>query len=93
MGQKIHTDRAIRPFTVGRKNRINVDSIRDAEGSAIMYSLVETAKANKLRDYDSPAYMLTELAAHQNETDRAFLADFLLWFKVVQKKCRTVKKN
>ena len=46
MGKKIHTDRAICPFTVGRKNRINVDSIRGAESSTIIYSRVETAKAN-----------------------------------------------
>lgn len=37
-------ERAIRPFTLGRKNWVNVDSIRGAEASAIMYSLVETAK-------------------------------------------------
>lgn len=41
----------IRPFTVGRKNWGNVDSIRGAEASAIMYSLVETAKANGFRFY------------------------------------------
>lgn len=83
----------IRPFTVGRKNWVNVDSIRGAEVSAIMYSLMETAKANGLRVYDYLEYVLTELAAHQDDTDRAFLADLLPWSKVVQKKCRIVKKN
>lgn len=32
-------ERAIRPFTLGRKNWVNVDPIRGAEASAIMYSL------------------------------------------------------
>ena len=32
-------ERAIRSFTLGRKNWVNVDSIRGAEASAIMYSL------------------------------------------------------
>ena len=82
---------AIRPCTVGRKNWVNVDSIRGAETSAIMYNLVETAKANGLLVYAYLEYVLTELAAHQDDTDRAFLADLLPWFKVVQKKCRTVK--
>ncbi len=86
-------ERAIRPFTVGRKNWVNMDSIRGAEASAIMYSLVETAKANGLRVYDYLEYVLTELAAHQDDTDRSFLADLLPWSKVVQKKCRTVKKK
>lgn len=66
-------ERAIRPFTVDRKNWVNVDSIRGAEVSAIMYSLVETAKANGLQVYDYLEYVLTELAAHQDDTDRAFL--------------------
>ena len=79
-------ERAIRPFTVDRKNWVNVDSIRGAEASTIMYSLVETAKANGLRVYDYLEYVLTELAAHQYDTDRAFLADLLPWSKVVQKK-------
>lgn len=51
-----------------RKNWVNVDSIRGAEASAIMYSLVETAKANGLRVYEYLEYVLTELAAHQNDT-------------------------
>ena len=86
-------ERAIRPFTVVRKNWVNVDSIRGAEASAVMYSLVETAKANGLRVYDYLEYVLTELTAHQDDTDRAFLADLLPWSKVVQKKCRIVKKK
>ena len=53
---------------------------------ALQYSLVETAKANGLRVYDYLEYVLTELAAHQDDTDRAFLADLLPWSKVVQKK-------
>lgn len=42
------TGRTIRPFTLGRKNWVTVDSIRGAEANAIMYRLVETAKANVL---------------------------------------------
>lgn len=54
-------ERAIRPFTLGRKNWGNVDSnsIRGAEASAIMYGLVETAKANGLRFYEYLEYVLT----------------------------------
>lgn len=53
------SERTIRPFTLGRKNWVNVDSIRGAEASAIMYSLVETAKANGLRVYEYLEYVLT----------------------------------
>ena len=60
--------------------------------AAIMYSLVETAKANGLRVYEYLEYVLTELAAHQNDTSHDFLADLLPWSKAAQKKCSSLKK-
>ena len=77
--------RAIRPFTLGRKNWVNMNSIRGAQASAIMYSLVETAKANNLRVYEYLEYVLTELVRHQDDTDRAFLKDLLPWSEAAQK--------
>ena len=43
----------IRPFTVGRKNRLFSDTPAGAKASAVIYSIVETAKTNSLapRDY------------------------------------------
>ena len=41
-------ENAIRPFVVGRKNWLFCDSVKGAESSAIVYSLVETAKATAL---------------------------------------------
>ena len=39
-------ENAIRPFVVGRKNWLFSDTVHGAESSAIIYSLIETAKAN-----------------------------------------------
>ena len=39
-------ENAIRLFVVGRKNWLFCDSVKGAQSSAIVYSLVETAKAN-----------------------------------------------
>lgn len=55
-------ERAIRPFTIGRKNWVLIDTPKGADASAIIYSLVETAKANNLRIYDYFAYVLEELS-------------------------------
>ena len=52
-------ENAIRPFTVGRKDWLFCDSVKGAEASAVVYSLVETAKANGLDPYD---YLLLVLA-------------------------------
>lgn len=53
-------ERAIRPFTVGRKNWVMVDTKSGAEASAAIYSIIETAKANNLKTYAYLNYVLTE---------------------------------
>jgi transposase len=86
-------EQAIRPFTLGRKNWVNMDSIRGAQASAILYSLVETAKANNLRIYGYLEYLLTELPAHADDTGREFLEDLLPWSEAAQEKCRKIQKS
>ena len=46
-----YAEQAIRPFTIGRKNFVLIESDNGAKASAILYSLVETAKANQLNTY------------------------------------------
>ena len=46
-------ENAIRPFVVGRKGWLFSDTPDGAEATAIVYSLLETAKANNLRLEDS----------------------------------------
>lgn len=86
-------ERAIRPFTLGRKNWVNMDSIRGAQASAILYSLIETAKANNLRVYEYLEYLLDELSRHADDKDREFIKDLLPWSKAARKKCRSLKKS
>ena len=45
----------------GRKNWMFADSVRGAQASAVLYSLVETAKANGLEPYAWFRYVLTRL--------------------------------
>jgi transposase len=44
-------ENSIRPFVIGRKNWLFSGTPKGAEASALLYSLVETAKANKLEPY------------------------------------------
>jgi len=44
-------ENAIRPFVVGRKNWLFSGTPEGAEASALLYSLIETAKANHLEPY------------------------------------------
>ena len=45
------TERAIRPFAIGRRAWLFADTPAGAEASACLYSMVETAKANGLEPY------------------------------------------
>ena len=54
-------ERAIRPFTVGRKNWIISGSPRGAKASATIYSLIETLKLNGLEPYYAFRHILTKL--------------------------------
>lgn len=54
-------ERAIRPFCIGKKNWVMIDTPVGAESSAVIYSIVETAKANNLNIYEYMKYLLEEL--------------------------------
>lgn len=73
------TERAIRPFSIGRNNWIACDSIVGAECAAIMYTIVETAKANKANVYQYLRYLLEEVPKHLNYKSFDFLDDMLPW--------------
>ncbi len=54
-------ENAIRPFCVGQKNWLFAGTPAGAEASAILYSLVETAKANYLDPYKYLRYLFEKL--------------------------------
>ena len=45
------SERALRNFTIDRKNWMTINTIRGAQASAIIYSITETARANNLNVY------------------------------------------
>jgi len=52
-------ENSIRPFVIGRKNWLFCDTVKGADSSAIVYSLVESAKANGINPYDYLLRVLT----------------------------------
>lgn len=67
-----YAEQAIRPFTIGRKNFVLIDSSRGANASAILYSLVETAKANKLNAFEYFNLLLSEIPKHMDDKNLHF---------------------
>ena len=55
------SENAIRPFTVGRKNWLFCDTPNGAQASAIVYTMVEMAKANGVNVYHYLTYLLEKL--------------------------------
>jgi len=54
-------ERAIRPFVIGRKNWLFANTPSGAHASAAMYSLVESAKANRIEPYQYLRFLFTNL--------------------------------
>lgn len=54
-------ENAIRPFVVGRKNWLFSGTPGGAQASALLYSLIETAKANDLEPYNYLRYLFEKL--------------------------------
>ena len=73
------SERAIRGFCIGKKNWQMIDTINGAKSSAIIYSIVETAKANNLKPFDYVQHLLEEILKHMDDKDCSFLEDLLSW--------------
>ena len=86
-------ERAIRPFTVGRKNWVLIDTIKGARASAVIYSLVETAKANNLRTYEYLELLLTEIPNHLDDKNFDYFENLMPWSDYVKERCHTLKKS
>lgn len=81
-------ENAIRPFVVGRKNWLFCDTTKGAEASAVVYTLVETAKANGLDPFQYLNYVLLNIRFLGQDPSNEELAEFLPWHEEVQAACK-----
>ena len=58
------SENSIRPFAVGRKNWLFSDSVQGAKASAMVYTMVEMARAHDLNIYDYLKYILDQRPDH-----------------------------
>ena len=63
-----------------------IDTVSGAKASAIVFSLVETAKANNLNVYKYLMHLLTEIPKHLDDTDRSFIEELLPWSANIQER-------
>ena len=74
-------ERAIRPFAVHRKNWLFADTPEGAKANAIYYSIIETAKINKLNIYKYIKYLLEKLPQLEREQTQDAIEKYLPWSK------------
>jgi len=60
------TERAIRPFVIGRNNWLFSDTVKGAKASANLYSLIETVKDHGLESYRYLCHIFKELPNAQS---------------------------
>ena len=77
-------ENSIRPFVIGRKNWLFCNSQKGAKASAVVYSIIETAKANGLKPFE---YLLFLFETVPN-TSTAMLDSLLPWGQTVPDYCR-----
>ena len=80
-------ENAIRPFTVGRKNWLFADSAKGATASAVVYSIIETAKANNLNVYTYLQYLLLYMPDTDWRNHPEHLDNLMPWSETVQAEC------
>lgn len=72
-------ERKIKPFATSRRNWLFSCSVSGAEAVAILFTLVETAKANQAHPYYYLKYLLETLPKQKVSRDKAFLEDCMPW--------------
>ena len=69
-------ERAIRPFTTGRKNWMFCQTESGADNSTAYFSIIETAKLNHLKVYEYLVYVMKQVTEAER-TDKEFLTTLL----------------
>ena len=80
------SENAIRPFTVGRKNWLFSASPKGATASAIVYIMVEMAKANDLNIYKYLTYLLSQRPNDKMSDEQ--LEQLAPWIETAKANCQ-----
>ena len=79
-----------RPIVVGRKNWLFCDTQAGANASVVIFTLLETAKANGLNPEAYLNHLLTVLPERFAADPQAVIDDLMPWNQEMQRSCKTV---
>ena len=69
----------IRSYSIGRANWLFADTIDGAKVNAIMYSIVETAKANRVNVQYYLQYLFEQIPLRRARGDTGFMKEMMPW--------------
>ena len=81
-------ERSIKPYVMGRKAWLFSGSAQGADSSAMIYSLIITAKENKLRIYDYLVYLFKHIAASRIDPNSLDLEPLMPWSETLPEQLR-----
>ena len=90
------SERALRNFTIGRKNWMTINTVRGAQASAVIYSITETARANGLNVYYYIKYLLEQLVTlvdEQGNIEQSELEPLMPWSKSLPVDCYSKRRG
>ena len=72
-------ERTVKPFAIGRRNWLFADTVNGANASAVLYSVIETAKENGLYPFDYLEYVFRTAPGLDFHNEPAVLGRLLPW--------------
>ena len=85
------SERAIKPFVIGRKNWLFANTPRGSKASAVIYSVMETAKENGLNPFQYLKFLFEQLPQLPDLKELEGLDPFLPWSSALPPSCRVLK--
>lgn len=82
-------ERSIKPFVIGRKNWLFSNAPKGATASAVIYSIVETAKENNLNPFPYLQYLFEQLPNIDLKNPEV-LKKYFPWSEELPKECRNL---
>jgi transposase len=85
-------ERSIKPFVIGRKNFLFSNTPKGARSSAIIYSVIETAKENGLIPFEYLTWLFEKLP-NMDKAEKAAIDVILPWSTDIPEHCRMKTNN
>ncbi|MEC0229031.1 IS66 family transposase, partial [Paenibacillus alba] len=85
------SERAIKPFVIGRKNWLFANTPRGAKASSTIYSIIETAKENGLNPFKYLLFLFEQLPQLSDLKDPEALDHLLPWSPTLPISCKVFK--